>query len=215
MEETFFTIEEAAGVLVCSKRTVYRMLDEGLLKAPGGRPKKGKAGQVSKKSLFQFLIVDHISQFPKRVLKAIRKGRKKFGEIFCQNAEANRFSSVEEKDGTHRTDGTDGSSEAPVEKQKQCLHHDFAERHQFSFGWRARQLAPHDRALQDDLVQEMSLAVLEYDTLGEFRVLVRAGCESRHRLPQIRSVARPDSVERGAAFDRCDGGEGWELARVH
>jgi hypothetical protein len=44
--------------------------------------------------------------------------------------------------------------------ETRCLHHDFAERHQFSFRWRAWQLAPNDAAMQDDLVQEMSLAAL-------------------------------------------------------
>src|SRR5439155_3314022 len=52
-----------------------------------------------------------------------------------------------------------------------CLHHDFAEQHQFSFGLCARQLAPNDPAMQDDLVQEMSLAVLEYDHPASFDFL--------------------------------------------
>ena len=56
-------------------------------------------------------------------------------------------------------------------KQQLCLHHEFAERHQFSFGWRARQLAPNDPALQDDLVQEMSLAVLDFTTPASFEFL--------------------------------------------
>jgi hypothetical protein len=36
---------------------------------------------------------------------------------------------------------------------QRCLHHDFAEQHQLSFGWRARQLARGGPAMQDDLVQ--------------------------------------------------------------
>jgi len=198
MEETFFTVEEAAGVLRCSGRTVYRLMDEGWLSRPNGGTRTLRMGKVTKKSVFQYLIVDHVSRYPKKVLKEIRRGRKKFAEIFCQNAEAKRFSSNE---GPGETDPSpyplpqgegkqqhcpprppsEGKQQQGIDEHAEgkqqgaeptrCLHHDFVERHQFSFGWRARQLAKDDPAMQDDLVQEMSLAVLEYAKPARFEFL--------------------------------------------
>lgn len=75
--------------------------------------------------------------------------------------EAKHFSIDEERDGT----------KVKPEEQKRCLHHGFVQRHQFSFGWQARQLASNDPAMQDDLAQEMSLAVLEYDKPANFEFL--------------------------------------------
>jgi len=68
---------------------------------------------------------------------------------------------------------TNASLDSPPKNDelKRCLHHDWAAEHQFSFGWCARQLAPGDPALQDDLVQEMSLAVLEYEKAASFEYL--------------------------------------------
>ena len=179
MEEKVFNIEEAAGILRCSKRTVYRLIAEGWLKGPNGRPQKGKMGQVSEISLFQYPFIVRLSDVPKRVLRDIRKGRKRFGEIFCQTANANRFSIDEKKCETQPPassvppDTTDPSP-YPLpqgEGKQRRLHHEFAERHQFSFGWRARQLAPDDPAMQDDLVQEMSLAVLDHKRPATFEFL--------------------------------------------
>ena len=90
------------------------------------------------------------------------------------------MSKVEGTDGNSGTDGTNERVErpepseiepGPIKAPKQCLHHEFVEVHQFSFGWRAWQLAPGDPAMQDDLVQEMSLAVLEYDKPASFEFL--------------------------------------------
>jgi excisionase family DNA binding protein len=60
MEGTFFSVDEAASILGFNRSTIYRLLEEGWLKGPGGRPKYGKRGQVSKKSLFQFVLIDRV-----------------------------------------------------------------------------------------------------------------------------------------------------------
>jgi hypothetical protein len=161
-------VEEAASVLGCSKRTVYRLLDDGWLNKPPGRAKNDRGGRVSKESLFQFMVIDRLSCLPAKTLRDIKNGRKHFGGILCQNANANRFSVVE-----GRGDSAEARPAAVQEnpERRRCLHHDFAEEHQFSFGWRARQLAPGDPAMQDDLVQEMSLAVLEFSRPASFEFL--------------------------------------------
>jgi len=177
MEGTFFTVEEAAGVLECSRRKVYRLLADGWLKGPHGGTNQWRRARLSKKSVFQFLIYDFINHVPGRVLREFKNCRKNFARFSCQNSEANRFSSIEEGSGApSATDPSpyplpQGEGENNGERQKPPLHFEFAEKHQFSFGWRARQLAPDDFALQDDLVQEMSLAVLMYDKPASFAFL--------------------------------------------
>jgi DNA-directed RNA polymerase specialized sigma24 family protein len=98
----------------------------------------------------------------------MRNARKNFGRIFSQITEANRFSKVEGR-------GDSPEAQRPAvqnnPERKRCLHHEFVEQHQYSFGWRARQLAPGNPAMQDDLVQEMSLAALEYNEPANFEFL--------------------------------------------
>lgn len=165
-----FTVEEAASILGCKRSTVYDLLAEGYLSRPSGATKRETGGRVTKKSLYQFVIVNRLNGLPVKVLRELKHGRKLFEKSASKNAEANCLSIVE---GTYKAPGptdpspyplTQGEGEHNGERQKRCLHHEFAEQHQFSFGWRAQQLAPDDAALQDDLMQEMSLAVLEYDT---------------------------------------------------
>ena len=177
MEETFFTVEEAAGVLGCSRRTVFRLLAEGWLNGPPGVKREFRGARASKKSVFQYLIADYISRLPARTLREFKNCRKNFGRYSCQNANANRFS-MDEEIAANELDASRGADPSPYPlpqgegKQRQrCLHHEFAERHQFSFGWRARQLAPDDPAMQDDLMQEMSLAVLDYGKPATFEFL--------------------------------------------
>jgi excisionase family DNA binding protein len=168
MEDTFFTVEEAASVLGCKKRTVYRLLDDGWLNKPPGGTKNDGLGRVSKKSLFQFMVIDRLSRLPAKTLRDMRNGRKHFGRIWCTIANANRFSLVE---GRHDPAEARPAAVQENPERKRCLHHDFAEQRQFSFGWRARQLAPGDPAMQDDLVQEMSLAALEHNKPADFEFL--------------------------------------------
>jgi hypothetical protein len=158
-----FTIEEAASILGCSESLIYELLAEGWLKRPVAWAKTGESGRVSEKSLFQFMIMDHVNLLQTKTLRELQNGRKHFGRIFSRNAEANCLSSIE---GTGQATENAPSKSLPQdqsEKSKQCRFHNFAAQRQFSFGWKARQLAPGDPALQDDLVQEMSLAVLEYE----------------------------------------------------
>jgi hypothetical protein len=108
---------------------------------------------------------------PAKTLKLLRRERKVFEKSECLIAEAKHLSIDE---GTGEAPGRIDPSPYPLlqrEGKQQRLHHDFAKRHQFSFGWQARQWAPGDLALQDDLVQEMSLAVLEYDRPASFEYL--------------------------------------------
>jgi len=88
-----------------------------------------------------------------------------------------------------------------------------AVRYQFSFGWMARRLRPEDLALQDDLIQEMSLAVLQCEkpaTRKYFldRALSRAinylEYERVRGMVSIEEIEeRPDPAElRREAFER-------------
>jgi excisionase family DNA binding protein len=172
MEDTFFSIKEAANILGCKKSTVYRLLADGWLKRPPGWGLKGESGRVSKKSLVQFMVIDCLSRLPAKTLRGMRNDRKHFVRIFSKIADA-KCLSLDERTGkatepcaphSNRAQDSTGIGDRGGRRSSQrCLHHDYAEQHQFSFGWRARQLAPRDRAMQDDLVQEMSLAVLEFD----------------------------------------------------
>jgi len=169
MDNSFFSLEEAAGILECSVKTVRRLLDEEWLTKPVGRPSKGQAALIMKKSLFQFMIIDHVSHFPKKTLREFVRGRKNFGKMLGQIEEPRRFSMVE---GGGQNAAVKGSLDSPPNNEpKRCVNHAFAAEHQFSFGWCAGQLAPGDPALQDDLVQEMSLAVLEYEKVASFEYL--------------------------------------------
>jgi hypothetical protein len=160
MEDTFFSVEEAASVLGCKKTKVYQLLADGWLHGPPGRPRKDGRARVSKKSLFQLMVVDRLSLLPARTLRNMGSGRKNLGEIFSAIANANRFS-IDEGKGKATEPSAPHSTRAQETSGQphRCLHHDYAEQHQYSFGWRARQLARGDPAMQDDLVQEMSLAV--------------------------------------------------------
>ena len=160
MGELFFTIKEAMDVLGCSRSKVYSLLAQGWLSRPRGCTKLDQTARLSQKSVFQLLIYDCISHFPTKTLKQFKNDRKNFARLLSKTASANRFSMVE---GTGVTPDDASANSLPKKSDQKCLHHDFAAEHQFSFGWIARQLVPNDDlAMQDDLVQEMSLAVLEY-----------------------------------------------------
>jgi DNA-directed RNA polymerase specialized sigma24 family protein len=160
MGERHFSVEEAAEILGCGQSTVYRMLTEGWLKRPSGWVKMNGSARVAEKSVFQLMIFDCLSHFPTKTLKEFKNGRKNFSRLFSQIDAPERFSKVEETGATPEI-----ASLSVLQKnneERRCLHHDFAAEHQFSFGWIARQLVKGDPALRDDLVQEMSLAVLQY-----------------------------------------------------
>jgi DNA-directed RNA polymerase specialized sigma24 family protein len=156
----FFKIKEAAKVLGCSRRTVERLLVEGWLVAPVGRPNSRESGRISEKSVFQLMIIDCLSHFPTKTLKEFKNDRKHFSRLLRQIKNPKCLSTIEEAGSTP----VDGSSKLlpKVNEPHRCVNHDFAAEHQFSFGWIARQLVKGDPALRDDLVQEMSLAVLEH-----------------------------------------------------
>ena len=180
MEDKGLSVKEVARILDCSRWTVRRLLANGWICAPVGRPKDRGNVRISQKSVFQFLLYDRLSDLPVRYYRDWKHGRKKIARFLVQVRTANRFSSNE---GTPRTETIEGNSEStqlndpspcllPQGKGKQQLHHDFVVQHQFSFGWRARQLAKEDPALQDNLVQEMSVAVLEHDKPANFVFLL-------------------------------------------
>lgn len=177
MGERFFTIKEAAKILGCCRATVYNLLAKGWLNRPSGCSKLDRTARVSEKSVFQLMIFDCLSHFPTKTLKEFRNGRKNFSRLLSKIDEPNRFSRVE------RTGATPDAASAnflPKNNAQRCLHYDFAAEHQFSFGWIARQLVKDDAALRDDLVQEMSLAVLAYDKA--------ANCEYLLQLAENRAI---------------------------
>src|SRR4051794_40740152 len=107
-----------------------------------------------------------------------------------------------------------GEREHNSHERKRCPHHEFAEQHQFSFGWRARQLAPDDPALQDDLVQEMSLAVLEYGEAASSEFLLELA--NNRAIDYLRyEAARGKMSLKGAARERFIRGEDGEPECVH
>jgi excisionase family DNA binding protein len=171
MEGTFFTIKEAAKILGCSRWTIRRLMTNGWLNGPPGGTKLDRTARVSKKSLFQLIIIDHINQLPAKTLKDLKSGRKNFARLLVQMREANCLSTDERGVKAPEPASQGCLPDHTPETQQRCRNHDFAAEHQFSFGWRARQLAPGDPALQDDLVQEMSLAVLEYGEAASFEYL--------------------------------------------
>ncbi len=177
MEGRTFTVEEVASMLNCSDRTVQRMVANGWLQERVGRPGSRANFLISEKSLFQFIFFKHISRFPSRALRELKHCRKKIARLSRQTTNANRYiddgipesetqTSCWHSQELQATEPRDSST-----AKKRCLHHDFAEQHQKIFRRRARQLVPGDPALQDDLVQEMSLAVLEYNKSAKFELL--------------------------------------------
>ena len=118
-------------------------------------------------------VNDRLSRVPKRTLKKVRVQRQQFEKIFSVKEEAKHLSIGEGKGEADPSPYPlpQGEGENNSQHPKCCRHHDFAEHHQFSFGWRAKQFAPGDRSLQDELIQEMSLAVLEYDKPASFEFL--------------------------------------------
>ncbi|HYG74377.1 MAG TPA: hypothetical protein VEK08_05165 [Planctomycetota bacterium] len=172
MEEAFFTVTQVTSILGCDRATVYRLIANGWLNQPAGKTKQETGGLVTQKSLYQLLIIDRLSCFSAQSLQRLRYRRKVFEKSESLMPQANRLSINE-----GRGEASDASAPAssPADKRsdqpRKCLHHDFAEQHQFSLGWKARQLAPDDPAMQDDLIQEMSLALLEYDKPASFEFL--------------------------------------------
>jgi hypothetical protein len=140
------------------------LVAQGRLKGRAGKPNNAASARVSEKSLFQFLFGDHLNHCSDMVFRGLKTGLKKVEINSGQIAKANCFF----PNGRAQREGR---GERNGRSKTRCLHHDFAERHQFSFRWRAAQLAPRDAAMQDDLVQEMSLAALEYDKPADFDFL--------------------------------------------
>ena len=92
MEDTFFTIEEAARILNCKRSTVYQLLANGWLSRPLGGTRGSGSGRVTKKSLYQLLIIDRANQLPRKTLRKLRNGTKLFAGISSKNAEASCLS---------------------------------------------------------------------------------------------------------------------------
>jgi hypothetical protein len=196
IDQKIFTVEAAASILNCKRRLVYELIADGWLARPSGGTKKATGGRVTQKSLYQFVIADRLRGLPPRTLKRLRK---LFIKSECIKGEANRLSMVE---GKEKAAGQTNPSPYPLpqgegKQQQRCLHHEFIERHQFSFGWQARQLAPGDPAMQDDLVQEMSLAVLEYDQPASFEFLFELA--SNRAIDYLRYEASRGMVSLGYA----------------
>ena len=92
MEGECFTVEEAASILDCDRSVVYDLLADGWLHRPEGKTKKEWGGRVTKKSLYQFIIVDRLSRLPVRALKELRKTQKLFEKSESKNSTPNCLS---------------------------------------------------------------------------------------------------------------------------
>src|SRR5437870_1068212 len=95
MEERVFTVMEAAGVLGCSRWTVQRLIREGWLNPPVGRSGKGMSARISGKSLFQYILYDHISRLAGRGFKDFKRRRKNFVRFVVQTRKASCLSKIE------------------------------------------------------------------------------------------------------------------------
>jgi excisionase family DNA binding protein len=125
MEDTCFSVEEAASVLGCKKSTVYRLLADGWLKRPAGWGLRGESARVSKKSLFQLMVIDRLSHLPARTLRDMRNGRKNFRRIFSKIANANCLSSYEETGkATEPSAPHSNRAQESSGQPQRCLHHD-------------------------------------------------------------------------------------------
>ncbi|HYG78582.1 MAG TPA: hypothetical protein VEK08_26520 [Planctomycetota bacterium] len=195
MEDTFFTVEEAASILGCDRATVYRIMANGWLSRPPGTTKRETGGRVTRKSLYQLLLIDRLSCLPPKTFIKLPVRRKVFEKSESQIANAKHLSISEERVIPAQAAPPDNGNRP--DQSKRCLHHDFAEQHQFSLGWKARQLAPGDPSFQDDLIQEMSLAILEYDQPASFEFLFELA--TNHAKMYIRYEIARNMLRLGAA----------------
>jgi hypothetical protein len=101
-----FTIEEAARIMDCHASSIYRLVAEGWLNGPAGRPQKaerasrGKSALISGKSLFQLMVFDSQKHTNGRRLNDFKQWKKNFKKFFSQTVKENRSSQSEEKDKT-------------------------------------------------------------------------------------------------------------------
>src|SRR5437762_73507 len=118
-----FTVEEAASILDCKRSRVYDLIADGWLHRPAGGTKKETGGRVTKKSLYQFVVVDRLSCLSVRALKVLRNSRKLFEKSASKNDEANRLSMVEGEGNSDPSPYPQGEGENNSEERKRCLHH--------------------------------------------------------------------------------------------
>jgi hypothetical protein len=103
-KKNFLTVEEAASIMDCHASSVYRLLAEGWLNGPVGRPdtaeraSKGASALISQKSLFQLMVFDSIKNTNGRRPNDFKQWRKNFKKFFSQTVKANRSKESEEKD---------------------------------------------------------------------------------------------------------------------
>ncbi|HYF51694.1 MAG TPA: hypothetical protein VEJ63_19925 [Planctomycetota bacterium] len=147
-------VAAAAKLLHCSNQTVRNLFAQGWLDGT----QKGKLILIATKSVFQYIVLYRASRMRITTFKRWRK-RRQNPERFSPKDKDAKCLSIDE-----RTVDVDVAKSAP-------LHAEAVASHQFSFGWFAHLLAPHDLALQDDIVQEMSLAVLQYNKPASFEYL--------------------------------------------
>lgn len=139
-----FTVEEVASALKTSKKSVLRMLRS---KELSGR-RRGRSWSVPKKSLRKWILNAIGMSNPRKTYKIIKENGIKVEENRGQVNPLNRYS----------------LREAPTQFRGKLIHaRDAAVELEGSFRYFARKFAKGNGALQDDLVQEMSLAVLTCD----------------------------------------------------
>ena len=84
MEDKSFTVKEAARILGCSRWTVRRLLNNGWISVPVGRPKNRGNVRISEKSVFQFILYDRLNDLPRRYCRDWKHGRKRSRDFWCK-----------------------------------------------------------------------------------------------------------------------------------
>lgn len=180
----YMTVEEAAKILGCDPRTIRNLLYQRWLEGK----QMGKSLHVATKSLFQIVVHDRASHLQGRTWSEWQWRRKNFFR-FCGKTEVvNCLGTNEERGHPAAKTGSENSPEQdarPLDARPTSqIHHESAANLQFSFGWLASKLAPDDPAMQDDLIQEMSLAVLECSKPGATKsyLIALARCRALNYL---------------------------------
>jgi len=188
----YISVDDAAAALGVTPMTVRNLIYEGWLQAKCevkqrkmNKKKIRKKWLVSTKSVFQYQFATSLTRKEIITYRRWKLRRRKKSKFSAKDRIANCSCSSERQgcvDNAAATppptpslkgrgtgaapSGSEPPQTPPAEPSEQIEPREAAVRFQFSFGLYARRLAPFDAALRDDLVQEMSLAVLQAPNAG-------------------------------------------------
>ncbi len=103
-KKKYFSVEQAARIMDCHASSIYRLLAEGWLNGPAGRPfqgeraSRGESAMISQKSLFQLMVFDSQKHTNGRKLNHFRQWKKNFKKFFSQSRKEVRSNEGEEKE---------------------------------------------------------------------------------------------------------------------